>query len=117
MNNVQDIVDKQLAAYNKCDYETFASYYDPEITSYDLHTSVINHKMSRKNFFDHYREKFIQNPNIQCEVTNRIVHGNLVIDEEILTHYQNKSHKECVIYQVDNGRITKMWYTPEIPCD
>ncbi len=113
-NCIEQVVDKQLIAYNEKDYEVFASCYDENIESYDLETSTLIAQMSGLNFFIHYRDKFNENPNIQCKVINRMVHDDLVIDHEYISSFRGNNHVELVIYQVTGARITKMWFTREI---
>ncbi len=110
---VEEIVDLQLDAYNKGDYETFAKCYDINMVSYDLNTSEKIPELCGSYFFNHYRKKFSENPNLHCKVLKRITHENLVVDEEIVSNLQSKSVGELVIYQVDNGLITKMWFKKE----
>jgi len=110
MNDVISVVDKQLIAYNERDYETFASCYCKDICSYDLATQRLNSEMSGIHFFRHYKNKFMENPNIHCEVIKRILHGNLVVDYEIISDYRNCQFKDLVIYQIDGERISKMWF-------
>jgi|GEM_PF-3484398 hypothetical protein len=113
--SIEKIVDLQLKAYNEGDYPLFASCYDKNILSFDFETASIISHLSDSSFFDYYRQKFIENPDLHCEVTQRIVHGNLVVDQEIISHFQSQVHKEMVIYQVDGDLITKMWFSKVEP--
>lgn len=114
MNPAVEIVDKQLKAYNSLDFETFASCYNQNIQSYSLETQELLETMCGKNFFAHYKEKFKQNPEIFCQVISRITHDNLVIDEEHITAYRGRNHREMVIYKVEDGLISKMWFSKEL---
>ncbi len=111
---IEEVVDKQLIAYNKGNYEVFASCYHEDILSYDLLLATLNPQMSGAFFFAHYRNKFSNNPTLHCQVTERIVHDDLVIDKELITGYGKRNHTELVIYQVERGRISKMWFSKEI---
>lgn len=113
-STMTEIVDGQLDAYNKGDYGLFISYYSSNILSYDLNSSQLIPNMCGECFFNHYRNKFLQNPNIHCSVIQRIAHENLVIDKEVISDYRNTQHQELVIYQVDDGLITKMWFSQEL---
>ena len=114
-NLIEVIVNGQLEAYNKGDYEAFAAYYNEEIISYDLETCRPIPQMSGPSFFTHYRKKFAENPKIYCRVVHRILHGNLVIDKEVISKYStNRDHEDLVIYEVDNEKISKMWFGKEI---
>lgn len=108
--DIKEIVTRQLDAYNKHDFKSFASCYAADILSYDLNTSEQIKEMSGSNFFSHYEKKFLENPEIHCLVCERIICDNLVIDKERISNFQGKSHEELVIYQVQDGLITKMWF-------
>lgn len=114
-NEIELVVDRQLDAYNKGDYEVFAACYHEDIGSYNLENSAFIPEMSGANFFTHYRNKFLENPQIHCEVTQRIVHDTLVVDKELISDYRNQRHKELVIYQVEGGKISKMWFSKVLP--
>ena len=46
---------------------------------------------------------------LHCNLLNRMVHGNFVIDhEEIIT--QKGSFRGVAIYEVKNGKIIKVWF-------
>ncbi len=108
------IVEVQLNAYNEGDYKTFASCYSSDIVSYDLDSSETIPHLCGLHFFSHYNKKFSENPNLNCKVVQRISHDNLVIDKEIISNFQKQIHQEVVIYQIDQGLITKMWFSKEI---
>ena len=114
MNPITLIVDKQLKAYNNLDFETFASCYHENIISYDIESCELINDMCGKSFFSYYKEKFKKNPEIHCEVTERIVHDNFVVDKEYITVCKGKNHREMVIYMMKDYLITKMWFSKEV---
>ncbi|MGR3952342.1 MAG: hypothetical protein QRY74_05555 [Chlamydia sp.] len=116
MNQEEEIVDRQLNAYNSGDYEEFSTCYHPDIISYRLEDASINQKMSGAHFFDHYKQKLSKNPQIHCTVLQRMRHGRLIIDKELISNNQGNQYEELVAYEVENGLITKMWFCDEIPC-
>lgn len=111
----EQIVDRQLIAYNNKNFEEFSLCYHKDIKSYNFESNEVVPSMSNANFFTYYKKKFLENPNLHCEVTQRIIHGNLVFDREVISEYRNNCHIELVVYQVENRLITKMWFTKEIP--
>lgn len=113
-SQLTEVVDRQLVAYNNGDFSTFTLCYDRNIQSYDFETNKLVPSMCGESFFAHYEEKFAQNPEIFCEVTDRMVHDNLVVDKELIKGYNGKNHREMVIYCVENNLITKMWFSKEI---
>lgn len=111
---LEEVVDRQLKAYNEGDYETFAACYHDNILSYDLETSAPLPHLSGLLFFTHYHKKFSENPTLHCQVIQRIVHDNLVVDKEIVSNCQSQTHQELVVYQVSQeGLISKMWFSKE----
>ena len=107
---ILEVVDRQLDAYNKRNYQIFTSCYQSDIVSFDLNTLETIEEMSGDNFFRHYSKKFQENPEIHCQVIERIISGNMVIDKERISNFQGGNHDELVIYQVDKGVISKMWF-------
>ena len=114
MTSITRIVDKQLEAYNKADFSHFAECYDPNIKSYNFETNELVSEMCGDKFFKHYENKFQSNPELHCEVIERVVHDNLVVDKESIRFFQGGNHKEMVVYQVKDNLITKMWFSKEI---
>lgn len=92
-NQIEKIVDKQLAAYNAHDIETFLSCYSKDATTYTFPNKKMDegHEALRKE----YSEMFEAIPRLKAEVVSRIVEGNFVIDKEKLTGYP-APHKDLV---------------------
>lgn len=109
--SAEEVVEKQLAAYNNGDYDLFASYYHSNITSYEMETGRQNPLMSGMNFFAHYRKKFLEHSKIHCKVVGRLIHNNLVIDQEVITNWGERSLSGLVIYLVEAGKVSKMWFS------
>ena len=56
-----------------------------------------------------YGEFFESTPDLHCEIKNRIVIGNKVIDEEFVTA-NGSSFGAIAIYEVENGKIAKVTF-------
>lgn len=113
---LEDIIDGQLIAYNQGDYESFVSYYDPHIVSYNLETGALIPSLCGPRFFEHYRQKFTNHPALHCQVLSRLIHNDLSVDQEVVTLTGGHKMKTLVIYQIKEGKIHKMWFTPEEAC-
>jgi len=101
------IVDKQLEAYNKRDIDAFVQTYteDVQLFNYPNAPRSQGHDGMRQGYTDF----FAQTPDLHCEIKNRIVIGNKVIDEEYIT--MNGTHFSAVaIYEVTNGLISKVTF-------
>ncbi|MGY3793578.1 nuclear transport factor 2 family protein [Aquimarina sp. 433] len=101
------IVQQQLDAYNARNIDAFAStysknvkvYYYPNKLSYE---GIDNLKKGYASFFEN-------TPDLHCEVKNRIIYGNKVIDEESVL-INGKKIKAVAIYEVENGKIAKVTF-------
>ncbi|MAT89269.1 MAG: steroid delta-isomerase [Flavobacteriaceae bacterium] len=101
------IVDKQLDAYNARNIDAFVNTYSQDVQLFNFpHTSTAQgHEQLRKNYADF----FAQTPDLHCEIKNRIVIGNVVIDEEYIT--MNGTYFSAIaIYEVENGVIQRVTF-------
>lgn len=102
-----NIVQKQLDAYNARDLDAFMATYAEDIQLFrfpDQLTAQGQESMKKR-----YGSFFESTPDLHCEIKNRIVIGNKVIDEEYIT--ANGSHFSAVaIYEVENGKISKVTF-------
>lgn len=108
----QDIVQQQVNAYNARDLEAFVATYSPDIKIY-IHPDTLRgsgHAEMRKV----YGELFKNTPKLHCEIVNRIVLGNFVIDKERVTGNPNGAVINAVaIYEVRDNLIQRVWFVPE----
>lgn len=108
----QDIVQQQVNAYNARDLEAFIATYSPDIKIY-AHPDTLRgsgHAEMRKTYGDLFKRV----PKLHCEIANRIVMGNFVIDQERVTGNPNGAVINAVaIYEVRDGLIQRVWFVPE----
>ena len=101
------IVQKQLDAYNARDIDAFMDTYSEDIKLYNFPNQLTDHGKSAMKA--QYKTFFENTPDLHCEIKNRIVIGNKVIDEEYVT--VNGQHFSAVaIYEVANGKIVKVTF-------
>jgi len=106
----EEIVIKQLKAYNEGDIETFVSAFSNDIITYSQNDNKILLN-GMKEFRKRYEDLFNQNPELHAELLNRMILGNFVIDYERVTG--NKAADvifAIAIYQVEAGLIKKAWF-------
>lgn len=102
------LVQRQLNAYNERNIDAFMDTYADEIELYtfpDVLTSKGKEAM-RKNY-DAMFKKF---PALHCEIKNRIVQGNVIIDQEHVTGTSKKAFGATAVYHVENGKIRKVYF-------
>jgi|EBPBio282013_DNA_FD.fasta_scaffold17960_2 hypothetical protein len=105
-------VDRQLSAYNDHDVDRFVEPYDEDIRIYNFPDELLCE--GRDVLREMYRGIFERAPRINARLVNRIVVQNKIIDEEFVTNRAGKADMRAVaIYEVTNGRITKVHFLKE----
>ncbi len=102
-----ELADQQLLAYNAHNLEAFLAAYAEDVEVYDWATNKLRMKGKeemRKGY------AFLNNEGKRhCNLLNRIVQGNIVIDhEEILT--ERGTFYAVAIYEIKDGKIAKVWF-------
>ncbi|MEP3371086.1 MAG: nuclear transport factor 2 family protein [Maribacter dokdonensis] len=100
-------VQQQLEGYNAKDINAFLGPYAKNVKVYgangELRTEGIE---NMRNGYDRF---FSTTPNLHCEIKNRIVIGNIVIDEEFIT-VNGDSYTAIGIYEIENNKIAKVTF-------
>ena len=103
----EDVVNRQLDAYNARDIDKFVDTYSEDIEIYNL-----NGEMTMKGHAqlrEVYSKLFKDTPNLNCRIVNRIKINNKVIDKENVD--MNERVVEAVaIYEVVDGKIKKVTF-------
>ena len=106
----EKIVQQQLDAYNKGDLEAFVKCYAEDVILYNFPNNEIQIE-GRTQLKESYHPLFAQNPDLHCELLNRMVLGDKIIDHERISGLAKSSGFEAVaIYQVKEGNISKCWF-------
>lgn len=98
----QELAQEQLEAYNKRDIEAFLKPYAENVKVYTF-PDKLNYKGIEK-MRERYAPMFKNTKDLHCKIINRVVKGNVVIDEELVTA-NGKQFKAVAIYEVKNGKI------------
>jgi hypothetical protein len=105
----EQVVQKQLDAYNARDLETLLAVYSEDAKMFE-HPSKLLASGSAQ-----LRERFtarFQEPDLHAQLRQRIVMGSTVVDHEEVTRNfpEGKGTLELImIYEVRQGRIAKAW--------
>lgn len=101
------IVQQQLDAYNARDIEGFLATYLKDVKLYNFPYQLRTDGLEalRKG----YTNFFESASDLHCEIKNRMVIGNIVIDEELVTANGN-TFRAVAIYEVTDGRIAKVTF-------
>ena len=100
-------VQAQLDAYNARDIDKFLEPYADDVQVYDYPDKLLyeGKEIMRRNYDSFFRST----PDLHCELKNRIIIRNKVIDEESVTANGRIFHAVAV-YEIENGKITKVMF-------
>lgn len=101
------LAQEQLDAYNKRDIEAFLKPYAKNVKVY-TYPNTLSYEgidMMRKR----YTPFFKNTPDLHCKLLKRIVHGNQVIDHELVT-INGRQVNAVAIYTTENGKITSVTF-------
>ena len=105
----EDPVQRQLEAYNAHDLERFVAEYTDDIQVFrpPARDPVLSGKAA---FAEHYARNRFNLPNLHARVLNRIVSGNIVVDQEEITGLSEGKLGAVAVYQVEGDRIRAVWF-------
>ncbi|WP_291726687.1 serine hydrolase [Bernardetia sp.] len=99
----------QLEAYNNGDLEKFVKPYDEDVEIYLFPNQ--SYGKGKEWMRENYKKLFKNSPNLHCQLVNRIVLGNTVIDHEKVSGMQGMETFEAVaIYKIENNQIKKVYF-------
>lgn len=105
MTTPEQVVQRQLDAYNAHDIETFAACHSQTVvyTRYTTGETTIN---GREDVVNTFGPLFAANPALHCAVVKRMTLGRFVIDQEHITGFSSGETRDAiVIYEVAGGLI------------
>ncbi len=101
----EDVVNRQLDAYNACDLDAFAQTYAADIKILDEQGKLICDGI--KQLREVYGPLFKANPNQVAVIEKRIVGGPYVVDDEtVIGRADGKTRHAVAIYQVTGEQIS-----------
>jgi hypothetical protein len=100
---------RQLDAYNDRDLGRFVREYTEDVQVFRLPeaTPAI---VGREALAAHYRDHRFNLPGLHAELVSRMVFGNKVIDQEIVTGLPTGTMHAAAIYEVTPLGISKVWF-------
>lgn len=103
-NTPLSLVQEQLEGYNNRDIDAFLVPFSDSVKVYDFLGEM---RYSGKNEMrKRYSKMFEERKDLSCEVVNRIILNNTVIDhEEVVIDKTKPKLKAIAIYTVENGKI------------
>jgi imidazolonepropionase-like amidohydrolase/ketosteroid isomerase-like protein len=102
------LVQRQLNAYNFRNIEAFLETYADDVEVYKEKDQLLYKGKEEMRKF--YTKRFENSPGLHCEILNRIVQGNVVIDKEHVQIAGDRFIDGVVMYQVEEGRIKRVYF-------
>ena len=100
------LVQRQLNAYNGYNLEAFLEPYAEDVEIYRFPNTL---QMKGKDAMRKAYQFVEQSPGLHCEIQERIVQGNTVIDHERV-RFGNEIATAIAIYQIEGGKIKKVYF-------
>ena len=103
------VVDQQVEAYNRHDLDAFLRLYARNARIYLHPNEVVT--SGTEQLRARYRQQWSANPSLRVRVTERMVQGNFVIDQEQSVGWADgRDVRVVAIYEIRNGRIQNVWF-------
>lgn len=101
------LAQQQLNAYNQRNIEAFLEPYAEDVKVYTFPNQLMyeGKEMMRQG----YSSMFENTPNLHCELVNRIVRGNVVIDEERV-QFGDQIIEAVAIYHIEDNKIKEVYF-------
>jgi hypothetical protein len=104
-----EVVNLQLAAYNRRDIEAFAATYADDACIYEMpHATLIFR--GRAQIAEHYGNKTFKREGLRADLLGRSVIGNKVIDHEQSWGSASGPTEVVALYEVNGDLITAVWF-------
>lgn len=104
------LIDAQAAAFNRSDVEAFAATYADDVELFDLGSDTQPTLKGKAALVARYGP-MLTKYHPKAEVLGRLVSGDFVTDRE-RTSAGGRSSEGLVLYQVEKGKIRRVWFTP-----
>ncbi|MBX7146405.1 MAG: nuclear transport factor 2 family protein [Alphaproteobacteria bacterium] len=110
IRETERLIQAQLEAYNRRDLNAFIECYADTIELIYLSTNVIFCK-GIAELHEIYKKIFKEHPLLYCRLTQRMICGDYVIDEEQISGLVDKKLVHTIAtYQIKHGLIQKVWF-------
>ena len=103
------LVQQQLDGYNKRDIDLFLQPYHDEVEIYNFPNDLSLKGIGEMR--QAYDRLFTDVPDLHCELVNRIVMGDTVIDQEHVTGLPGGASIDAIaVYKIRDGKIFQVYF-------
>jgi len=105
------LVQKQVNGYNARNIDAFLEPYSEDAELYMFPNQLIS--KGKEAMRKDYTDMFNRLPDLHCEIKNRIVNGNFIIDQESISGMRKDQKIEAsAVYEIKDGKIIKVYFLP-----
>jgi hypothetical protein len=103
------LAQQQLDAYNNRDIDAFMEVYSDSVEIYLFPETLIS--QGKPAMRERYTTLFETTPELHCMLVKRIVQGNTVIDQELVTKESGEPKIQAIaIYNIAHGKIQRVYF-------
>jgi hypothetical protein len=102
------LAQQQLNAYNHRNIDAFLEPYADSVVLYNFPGQPI--MKGKAQMREQYSKMFQGIKELHCQLVNRIVHGNTVIDHERVSGFGPKPVEAIAIYKIRDGKIVEVYF-------
>lgn len=108
----EQLAQQQLNGYNARNIEAFVAPYSEDVELYNFPDQLIG--KGKEQMRENYSGMFERVPDLHCELVNRTVLGNTVIDQERVTGFPGGRVIQAIaIYKIVDHKIAKVYFIGE----
>jgi imidazolonepropionase-like amidohydrolase len=102
------LVQQQVNGYNLRNIDAFLAPYSDSVVIYDVDGKLL--MKGKEEIRTEYTKYFNKVPELHCQIVNRMVLGNTVVDQEILTSATRKPSEGIAVYKIEHGKIVTVHF-------
>lgn len=109
----ENLVQQQVNGYNARNIDAFLEPYAEDIELYTFPSKLIS--KGKEAMRKVYMNLFNNNPDLHCEITQRIINDNFVVDKENITGHRLGIQTEATaIYEIRDDKISKVYFLSQM---
>jgi len=103
------LVQQQVNGYNERNLEAFLEPYAEDVEIYNFPNTLVS--KGKEGMRKTYDNLFKKAPDLHCEIRQRIINSNTVIDKESVSGMRPGQKVEATaIYEIKNDKISKVYF-------
>ncbi len=101
------LVQRQLNAYNARNIDAFLEPYADDVELYQFPDKILSKgKEAMRKDYAFFKDV----PDLHCEIKERIIQGNIIIDKESVLGFGSKPAEATAIYYIEGNKIKRVYF-------